>query len=375
MSRILQVALSLNPGGTERLIVELAKRLHSDAPTAVCCLDVKGAWAAELEEHGIHVAALGRTPGFHPLLGRAVADVARKHRADVLHAHHYSPFVYSCLSRAFYPHARVVFTEHGRLSDAGPSRKRRVANQLLAPFAHRVCTVSEDVRQHIAAEGFSRSNVTVVYNGIDIGPRPGDAERLRIRTALQIDSDTIVVATIARLDPVKDIRTLIQAAAIASNRSRLSLLIIGDGAERRELEAFAAREHGSLDVRFMGHRDDARDWLAGCDIYANSSITEGVSLTILEAMAAMLPIVATRVGGTPEVVDDASGILVPPRQPEALAAAIVRMAADPGLRASAGAAARARAESRFTLDRMVAEYRDVYHAAGRHRASPHHPLR
>ena len=166
----------------ERLIVDLATRLHGTFPTAVCCLDEKGAWAADLERRGIRVVALGRTPGFHPSLGRAVARVARDHRADVLHAHHYSPFVYSCVARLFHPSGRVVFTEHGRLSDAGPSPKRRIANRLLAPWAHAVCAVSDDVRQHIVAEGFSASKVAVIYNGIDIGPPPDASARVRVRT-------------------------------------------------------------------------------------------------------------------------------------------------------------------------------------------------
>jgi glycosyltransferase involved in cell wall biosynthesis len=140
------------------------------------------------------------------------------------------------------------------------------------------------------------------------------------------------------------------------------LLIIGDGRERRDLEAaaVAAGEGVMLDVRFLGHLDDARRWLAGCDIYANSSITEGVSLTILEAMAAGLPVVATSVGGTPEVLDDSCGALVPPRQPAALAAAVIKLVEDPERRASLGIAARRRAETRFGLDRMVSEYRTLY---------------
>jgi len=113
-------------------------------------------------------------------------------------------------------------------------------------------------------------------------------------------------------------------------------------------------------VRFLGHRDDARHWLAGCDLYANSSISEGVSLTILEAMAAALPVVATRVGGTPEVVDDSCGRLVPARDAESLAAAVGELAGQPALRQSLGRAGRSRVETRFTLDRMVNDYAAVY---------------
>ncbi len=109
-------------------------------------------------------------------------------------------------------------------------------------------------------------------------------------------------------------------------------------------------------MSFIGFRDDARDWLAGCDAYANSSISEGVSLTILEAMAAGLPVVATRVGGTPEVVDGACGRLVPARDPLALARALAELAVAPDLRRTLGLAARRRVESRFTIARMVEDY-------------------
>ena len=359
MMRILQVALSLNPGGTERLIVELAKRLHPELPTAVCCLDDAGAWASELEDIGIRVTALDRKPGFQPGLGRAVARIMREHRASVLHAHHYSPFIYSCLARVIVPSARIVFTEHGRLGDAGPSRKRRLANAVAGRVTDFVCGVSEDVRQHLIGEGFAPARVGVIYNGIDVGALPGLDVRQRIRHDLGVGDDVIVVGTIARLDPVKDLGTLIRAATLAARTQPVQLVVIGDGPERASLEALAAQT-GSLRVRFLGHREDARQWLAGCDLYVNSSITEGVSLTILEAMAAGLPVVATRVGGNPEVIDDTCGRLVPCRSAEHMSVAIRTLASERPLRQALGAAGRRRVLEHFTIERMIGEYRRVY---------------
>src|SRR4051794_1407845 len=97
--RVLQCVLSLNPGGTERLVVELARRLHRDIPTAVCCLDDSGAWSPQVTDAGIEVHALNRAPGFVPRLGQAIAGLAAQHRATVVHCHHYSPFVYGALAR------------------------------------------------------------------------------------------------------------------------------------------------------------------------------------------------------------------------------------------------------------------------------------
>ena len=307
--RVLQVVLSLNPGGTERLVVELVRRLHADIPMAVCCLDEEGSWGRELRESGVSVVALGRNSGFHPSLGRGIARLARQHRADVVHCHHYSPFVYGCLSRLWAPYVSVLFTEHGRLSDARPSRKRRVANAWFSRVPSAVFAVSEDLKRHIVAEGFSDRAVRVIHNGIDMSLTHDAATRTRVRAQIGADDAAVVVGTVARLDPVKDLGTLIAALAKLDGEPTIQLVIVGDGSERPALTTMVERNGLSGRVWFAGHREDARDWLQGCDIYANSSIGEGISLTILEAMAARLPIVATRVGGTAGGRDRRHGIL------------------------------------------------------------------
>lgn len=358
--RVLQVVLSLNPGGTERLVIELASRLHADIPMMVCCLDEPGSWARELEARDIAIVPLGRQPGFRPALGRAIATAARRHDATIIHAHHYSPFVYSCVARLWRPAARVIFTEHGRLSDAHPSSKRRAANQLMARCPHRVFAVSEDLRRHLVGEGFSPDAVDVIYNGIDLGPLPDPAARVRARARLGVSDTTFVIGTIARLDPVKDLQTLLRAVAAVAREINVVTAIIGDGPERPALERLASELQIQSHVRFLGQRQDAREWLAACDLYVNSSISEGVSLTILEAMAAGLPVLATEVGGTPEVVGSSAGQLVRPRDPDLLASSVLRLAREPAQRTALGRIARQRVESRFTLERMVREYRDVY---------------
>ena len=360
--RVLQLVLSLHPGGTERLVLDLVTHLHSSCPMAVCCLDDRGRWGDDLASQGTVVTALGRTPGFHPTLARHVARAARAHGATVVHAHHYSPFVYGALARLAGSGARVIFTEHGRLSDVGPSPKRRLANRTLASLAWRAFAVSENVKAHLVGEGFSQSAVGVIYNGIAIGPAPDADTRARIRRQLGVDSDTCVIGTVARLDPVKDLGSLIRAIAAMTER-RTRLVIVGDGPEQPSLERLAGDLAVSDRVHFIGYRDDARTWLAGCDVYANCSISEGVSLTILEAMAAALPVVATAVGGTPEVVDQSCGRLVPARDSAALAAALGALAANAPVRRTLGDAARARVEMQFTIERMVQSYRDVYEQA------------
>jgi glycosyltransferase involved in cell wall biosynthesis len=360
---VLQVVLSLNPGGTERLVVELVRRLRPEVDMAVCCLDEEGSWGEGLRGDRIVVRALRRASGFRPALGHAIARIAAQHGSTVIHCHHYSPFVYGCIARLWHPSLRVIFTEHGRLSDAPPSQKRRVANQLLSRAPREVVTVSSDLKRHLVAEGFPVDKVSVIYNGIDVGPVPDAATRASARRELGLADGTTAIATVARLDFVKDLGTLIRGIAELRRTRAASLIVIGDGAERGSLEDLARELDIASAVRFLGHREDARALLAGCDVYANSSISEGISLTILEAMAAALPVVATRVGGNPEIIDAACGRLVPARRPDAIAAALSELAADEALRKQLGAAARKRVEEHFTLDRMVREYRDAYFKA------------
>jgi glycosyltransferase involved in cell wall biosynthesis len=332
-------------------------------PMAVCCLDEQGTWGKALNDEGVQVRALNRTPGFHPLLGRQIERVANAHQANVIHCHQYSPFIYSCLARVWQPSLKILFTEHGRLSDAPPSTKRKVANRVFARLPHRVFAVSANLKQHIVAEGFPAPRVGVVYNGIEIGPPPDAGYRRRVRTSLGIPDETFAIATVARLDPVKDLDVLLRAVASLARRIPAILLIAGDGSERRHLEDLAASLEAQHCIRFLGHRDDVRDVLAGCDAYANSSISEGISLTILEAMAVGLPVVATCVGGTPEILDESCGRLVPARDPEQLAAALLELVSQPAVRARLGRAGRERVERRFTLERMIREYRDEYYEA------------
>jgi glycosyltransferase involved in cell wall biosynthesis len=361
--RVLQVVLSLTPGGTERLVIETVRRLHSRFPMAVCCLDAEGAWAGELRQNGVAVVALGRPAGFHPLLARRLAGVARRHRASVLHCHHYSPFVYGCLARAFHPGLRVLFTEHGRLSDGPPSPKRRLANAVFRHVPARVCVVSADLRRHLAAEGFRGGDIAVVPNGIELAEAGGPEMRERARATLDLPGDAFVIGTVGRLDPVKDLPTLVAAfRRFATDRPGSRLVIVGDGPERGTLQALAG---GIPAIRLAGHRRDARQLMSAFDVYVSSSTFEGMSLTILEAMAAGLPVIATSVGGTPEIVaDGTTGVLVAPGDPAAMAQALARISADPRRAAAMGRAGRDRVAERFTLERMVNEYARAYSEIG-----------
>jgi glycosyltransferase involved in cell wall biosynthesis len=363
-ARVLQVVLTLSPGGTERLVIDLARRSSRFVDTAVCCLDEPGEWAGELARSGVPITVLGRRPGFRPTLGLRIARIALAHRADVIHCHQYTPFVYGSIA-ALRLQTALVFTEHGRLSSGPPSNKRRLANRVLGRMPSRVCAVSRDLRRHLIAEGFAPDRVKVVYNGVDPGTLPTPADRATARAMLGIAPDQFVIGTVGRLDPVKDIRTLIDAFAIVHATTGSHLVVVGDGPERQLLAQRANDAGLGHCISFFGYCSNVPLALAAFDLYVNSSIHEGVSLTVLEAMAAGLPVVATSVGGNPEVVaDDRTGYLVADRTPVALADAILRLASNPCIRRAFGTAGRARVEREFSLDRMVSTYLAEYGVTG-----------
>ena len=360
--RVLQVVLSLTPGGTEHLVVEICRRLAPEFGVAVCCLDNEGEWAIDLQARGIEVRALRRRPGFRPQVGRAIAQFAKERQIDVLHCHQYSPFVYGRFAAVWNRRLKIVYTEHGRLSEARPSWKRRLVNPWLSRFDGSIVAVSHELRDYMIDARFPAGRVDVVHNGVEPAAVASGADRRRARQQLQLDDRAFVVATVARLDPVKDLMTLLEAFAIVRRRvPSAQLLVIGDGPERDRLAARAAQSDLAGSVHMTGYRPDVRALLPAADVYASSSISEGVSITILEAMAAGIPVVATAVGGTPEVFPEgAGGILVPCRDPERLAAAVASLALDQQQRAAMAAAGRRRLESSFTIDRMVGDYARIY---------------
>jgi L-malate glycosyltransferase len=362
-AHVMQVVLRMTPGGTERLVLEICKRVREEFNVTVCCLDDEGEWATDLRAEGIDVIALRRQSGFRPSVGRRIAALAQERHVDLLHCHQYSPFVYGWIASQLNRHLKVVYTEHGRLSDAPPSWKRRLVNPVLSHFNGEIVAVSHELRDYMLTSRFAAGRVGVIHNGIEPGPAPLRADRLRARRLLGVDDRSFVVMAVARLDPVKDFPTLVDAFAIVRRQlPQARLVIVGDGPERARLEACVDASNLGRSVDIIGYRAGVRQLLPAADLYVSSSISEGISITILEAMAAKVPVVATAVGGTPEVLPTAEdgGILVPSRDPGRLAAAILFLERDPAMRAAIAAAGRRRLESDFTLNRMVDEYVRTY---------------
>jgi glycosyltransferase involved in cell wall biosynthesis len=224
--------------------------------------------------------------------------------------------------------------------------------------------------------------VRTLRNGIVVPERrPGGGDRDRLRTELGVGPGDRAIATVGRLDePKKGLAVLLRAVArLARDMQGMDggpsfrLVMVGEGPARQALEALTrAHEIGHL-VRFAGERRDVGDLLPAFDLFAQPSLWEGFGVTVLEAMAAGLPVVASRVGGIPEIVRDGeTGLLVPAGDADALAAALLRLLEDPGLAALMGRAGRARLEEQFGIDRMVDETAALYREllSRRRRAGP-----
>lgn len=357
----MQLVLSLSPGGTERLVIELCRRLAAEVDTVVACLDEPGEWAAEVAKLSIPVVSLERKPGFHPSLSVRLGEVIKAHRINVIHCHHYSPFVYGLLAAVMHPSVRLVFTEHGRLHGVGVSSKRKLVNPVLARWPSTICAVSAALKQHMVEEGFPERSIHVIYNGIELAHRPRPAERAAMRASMSLANHDFVIGTVGRLDPVKNLGTLLDALALLKGRyPSAQVVIVGDGPERQPLEERASALGLADSVVFAGYRGDVRAVMAAFDVYVNCSTYEGVSLTILEAMASALPVIASAVGGNPEVViDHETGLLVRP-QAQAIATAVGALIESPARRQTMGDAARWRVKRHFTIERMVGDYADAY---------------
>jgi sugar transferase (PEP-CTERM/EpsH1 system associated) len=354
MDRVVHVSFGLDVGGQEKLLVELARHADRSRFTLMfVSLGERGALAGDLQAWGGPVVALGKPSGLKPSLIFELARWFRRWRADVVHTHDQRSLIYAAPAAWLAGVPRVIHTRHGRDVGATP-RGRALIGHLSRLVDHFVC-VSGDIEQLSVAEGIAPWRLRTIRNGIDLdrfafsGPHPGGP-----------------VIAVARLSPEKDLANLVRAAAIARQRDPdLRIEIAGDGPCLPELRQLVAELGLEGRVALLGEVDDVAGLLARGGLFVLPSRSEGIALTLLEAMARGLPVVATRVGGTPEVVlDGQTGLLVPSGDPAALAEAILRLRRDPERGEAMGRAARQRAEERFDVRRMVADYETLYREAG-----------
>ena len=366
---IAHVLHRLDRAGAEVLAAGLARSLRDEYDFVFFCLDGLGPLADDLKADGFIVEELGRQPGIDKQLAKTLQHKLREHDAAVVHAHQYTPFFYSSLSRGQLPFNKTpptLFTEHGRHYPDIRSTKRVFANKLLLRKHDRVSAVGHFVKDALVRnEGINTKHIEVIYNGIDPGPASTEEDKLKARQLLDIAPQRSVAMQVARFHKVKDHNTAIQAWKILHEQTDATdhlLVLVGDGDERPAIEA-KVNEWGLQDnVMFTGSVDNARELIHAADLCMLTSLSEGVSVTLLEAMAAGKPVVATDVGGNSEIVEhDKTGVLVPRSGATQLAAVLDTLLSNPGYTHRAfGQAGRERLLEQFTADRMHADYARLY---------------
>jgi sugar transferase (PEP-CTERM/EpsH1 system associated) len=362
----------LQVGGLENGLVNLINRLPPDRYRHVI---------VSLTDHSDFRRRLTRDVPVYDLHKRPGKDIGlywrlwrlfRQLRPDIVHTRNLSAL------EAQIPAALAgvpvrVHGEHGRdVHDLdNTSRKYRWLRRGVSVLVHAYVPLSRELERYLVDEvGIPARKVTRIINGVDTERFHPSAE------APRVDQDSLIIGTVGRMEAVKDPLNLVRAFRLLLEqrpdlRPRLRLLMVGDGSLAPQLRAELTAA-GLAELAWLpGARDDTPELYRAMDVYVLPSLAEGISNTILEAMASGLPVIATNVGGNAELVEEgATGTLVPRADPEALADAIARYAESPDLRRQHGEAARRRAVAEFSLDTMVQRYADVYDSVSRRRHEP-----
>lgn len=347
--------------GTEVHLYRLLCRLDQRRIRPVVAVVGRSELAPEFRKCGIPVVPLGIQRALAPegALGiRRIARLLRRERARLLVCYHTASDLLGPLA------ARVAGVPVLSCRRDEGFTKKRVHVVLQRPLNHLLrgmLSVSHSVVRAVARiEGYPSERTQVIWNGEDLdkfspGPSP-------VRRELGIPEGACVITSVSLLSPVKDHRTQLRAmAALLREHPEAVLLLAGDGPLREEVQQMAAPLGPR--VHLLGHRGDVPDLLRASDIFLQTSLSEGFSNSILQAMATRLPVVVTRVGGNPELVDRDSGYLVETRKPEVIARHLSELVANAEARRRMGGAARRRVERYCSLPVMVDTYTDAFERA------------
>ncbi|WP_298447401.1 glycosyltransferase [uncultured Marinobacter sp.] len=361
--RVLHLTFNMGIGGTEQVIRQLVQGMASQSvESEILCIDGHiGPLGEALQQSGVPVYKLARKQGFDWSLIKAIRKCLREGRFDVVHCHQYTPWVYGWLG-AWRTDTKVVFTEHGRFYPDRHRHKAMFANPIMAMLTPDIVAISSATKDALVRfEYIPRKKVRVIYNGIDPLQKNG-LEAQKIRDRLGVRKDAFVVGTVSRLDPVKNQSMMLRAFKEFSTKNPDAvLLMVGDGPDKEKLVGLATEYGINQKTIFTGFINNPLHYLAAMDVFLLSSHTEGTSMTLLEAMSLGMPVVATRVGGNPEIIEDGvTGILTEPDDFFGFSNAIESLRDDAVLREMIGIAANLRFTEKFSAAAMTASYRAVY---------------
>jgi sugar transferase (PEP-CTERM/EpsH1 system associated) len=354
----------MGAGGTELALRKVVAGLDAERFEHTICTVAP---VPESERHGdVRFLSLERNG---KKTGSLVGDLSRlflREKPDIVHSRNWGAIeavVAGRLARV----PRVIHSEHGRDINTmnGDPWRRRVFRRFCYGLANEVFAVSRELREHYARQlGLAPAKINVIPNGVDLNRFRADAStRNRMRAQLGVAEHEIVVGTVGRLDPVKDHASLLAAAEqVIAAGMPLRVVIVGDGPEKDQLQAAIGKSSALRgQVTLAGESSKPEEWLNSFDVFTLPSLSEGMSNTVLEAMATELPCIVTSVGANPDLIeDDNTGYLFQPRDFRALAGRILQLASDRDLRSAFGSRARQKVQVEFSLQRMLENYSRLY---------------
>jgi glycosyltransferase involved in cell wall biosynthesis len=363
--RVLLFIESGGAGGAERVVVRLAGALRERGVDAGV-MTTRTGWLSEtLTGRGIPHQRIDAGRSLDATYPFRLARRLRAARVDVLHSHLLDSNFYGALA-ARIAGVRHVATEHGDVHHTQPKKLLRTKVRTLSALRSQLTAVSGFTVDALVRLGARRRRIAHIGNPVDPAPPLDASTRKELRASLGVADAAAhhwLWVHVANHRPVKDQATLLRGFALARRASplRQTLCLVGDGPERARLEALARELDLGADVRFLGFRDDVGRWLRAADGFVLSSRSEAMPMSLLEACLADLLPVSTAVGGVGEVVEDGvTGFLVEPGSPESMARALAGALADVEASAHLARAARARVETRFSVDAVVGAYLELY---------------
>ncbi|CAN5395758.1 glycosyltransferase [soil metagenome] len=367
---VLHVVYSFDVGGLENGIVNLINNMPADAYRhAIVALTKASDFKLRIKREDVLIVQLHKPPGQGIWLYPRLFRLFRQLRPTIVHTRNLAAL--ETMVPAWLAGVPVrIHGEHGRDVDDldGSSQRHRWMRRIYRPFVHHYFAVSRDLAEYLAQKiDVAPQRITQVYNGVDSGRfRRVDGESFRTPGSPFAGPIHWTIGTVGRMQHVKDQTLLANAFVLALQRqpalrSRLRLVMVGDGPLRLAAQAILDAA-GVAEIAWLpGERNDVPDVMRGIDCFVLPSLAEGISNTILEAMASGLPVIATRVGGNADLVEDGkSGLIVPPGDANAMADAIRALANDPNQASAMGAAGRQIAEQKFSIRSMVQTYQGVY---------------
>ncbi len=376
--RIMHVVDNVGRGGMQNGLRNLIDRLdHTAFEHVVCAIrGVNPADGYDFTGDWVRVMCLGKTERSSKTQIRDLVRAIREVKPDIVHSRNWSG-IEGVIAGYWAGCRMLVHSEHGL--DMSPDAKepwRRIAFRRLAyQLADQVFCVSHQLKDLFARRtGFAEHKIGVIHNGVDTQRFfPDSAARTRVRQELGLSDNDFLIGCVGNLTPVKDHQTVLEAVReFAKERQSWRLIVLGKGPELPKLESFLnAYPEWKHRVSFPGRSNSVPALLNAMDVYVLSSLAEGISNSLLEAMATGLPVIATHVGGNPEVVvDGESGLLFPVGDGRKLAESLRLLAGRPDLRVELGRQALRRIRTSFCLDSMVRQYEELYESLGGLAAGP-----